>query len=937
MQFAGNNMKQRVVAIAVGVVVAAACAASSFFYGVGKSVAPIAPIATSTPSAAAVQANAPASAASASTAPGMLAPGARVQFGPWRFAGPENLPSQAVSIKAGASGELYALSRDGVVFRSTDDAASWSTMDLPVPQSGAQIAIVPAQGDRPQSIFVRANFQNGLNLFRLVEGEPMQTVPRYDTWSVAVIGTTVYAAAAEGLYRSDDGGASWQIAIALPWGERCSAVAGQGDSVYAICGTYTLYRSLRGAPFEAVYNFSSVYPDELYVAPSNPRVVYAVFRMTKSAILLRSDDSGATFNRTMWADEGESPANQSLLGDLDRLCVDRNYQQTYQSDVAFGIDPANANVVWVGSTHLYRSDDGGATFGRASLSPGSSPAGHSIAGLMRDLAITSGALYVATDDGIHVSRNPRAALQTFSNQTCASSSGPPAVTWARQSEGYNTQRILVSDALPSGEVLARVEARDMSSGLNGLYYGDLDTPDGWLRMATEAPEVIAIDPVLGMDRFYTTRCNWGQACRWSWDAGTSTWTHSPSADLNGGPFGLLLTDPRNPNRVWGSNGWGFALSNDAMASWMYKGNVRPLAGAVSPADSELLVLTGSAGRVYRSTQASTMPSMDPWPMSQVASSNWIGRSVTFDPTQPQRVYVTGSESPSVVASADAGLTWQAAERAGAGDGLPDGEVTTLQVDPVIGDALYVGTARGLYVSWNVGAVSGDTPVWFEVPTPFRGVPITRLVVRKGNGDSRRLYVFTLGRGIWEADIDVAPFNDVARGGFFDYINALRTAGITGGCGTAPLRYCPTDAVLREQMAVFLLRASHGAAYTPPVGTGLFSDVSAQSGFAPWIEQLAREGITSGCGAGFYCPGQEVSRAQMAVFLLRTKHGAAYVPPAPTGQFADVALDGPMAPWIEQLAREGVTSGCSTSPARYCPDAPVTREQMAVFLVKTFGL
>ena len=71
------------------------------------------------------------------------------------------------------------------------------------------------------------------------------------------------------------------------------------------------------------------------------------------------------------------------------------------------------------------------------------------------------------------------------------------------------------------------------------------------------------------------------------------------------------------------------------------------------------------------------------------------------------------------------------------------------------------------------------------------------------------------------------------------------------------------------MAVFLLRAKYGSAYTPPAASGVFSDVPADYWAAAWIEQLANEGITAGCGNGNYCPTQLVSRAEMAVFLVRT--------------------------------------------------------------------
>ena len=50
---------------------------------------------------------------------------------------------------------------------------------------------------------------------------------------------------------------------------------------------------------------------------------------------------------------------------------------------------------------------------------------------------------------------------------------------------------------------------------------------------------------------------------------------------------------------------------------------------------------------------------------------------------------------------------------------------------------------------------------------------------------------------------------------------------------------------------------------------MFADVPDDFWAAAWIEQLAAEGITAGCGGGNYCPQAAVTRAQMAVFLVRT--------------------------------------------------------------------
>lgn len=174
---------------------------------------------------------------------------------------------------------------------------------------------------------------------------------------------------------------------------------------------------------------------------------------------------------------------------------------------------------------------------------------------------------------------------------------------------------------------------------------------------------------------------------------------------------------------------------------------------------------------------------------------------------------------------------------------------------------------------------------------------------------------------------------------WEWIERLFSAGITGGCSTTPLKYCPEASVSRAQMAVFLERGMQGSSYSPPAvgGSTGFEDVLPTYWAAAWIKQLAADGITSGCGAGNYCPDDAVTRAQIAVFLLKAKYGSSYLPPAvgsSTG-FSDVPTNYWSATWIKQLAVEGITGGCGTN--LYCPESPVTRAQMAVFLVRTFNL
>ena len=113
----------------------------------------------------------------------------------------------------------------------------------------------------------------------------------------------------------------------------------------------------------------------------------------------------------------------------------------------------------------------------------------------------------------------------------------------------------------------------------------------------------------------------------------------------------------------------------------------------------------------------------------------------------------------------------------------------------------------------------------------------------------------------------------------------------------------------------------------------FPDVPTSNPFYAFVENIFHNGVTGGCTAGNYCPDNTTLRKQMAVFVLKAKYGSAYVPPHCAGVFTDVACPGPFTDWIEDLHSQGVVAGCGVGPT-YCPDGAVSRQQMAVFLLKS---
>jgi hypothetical protein len=158
------------------------------------------------------------------------------------------------------------------------------------------------------------------------------------------------------------------------------------------------------------------------------------------------------------------------------------------------------------------------------------------------------------------------------------------------------------------------------------------------------------------------------------------------------------------------------------------------------------------------------------------------------------------------------------------------------------------------------------------------------------------------------------------------IEGIAAAGITRACGTD--RFCPTDPVTRGELAAFLVRGLH----LPAAGTDAFTDDDA-SIFEGDIDRLAAADITRGCNPprnDRYCPREAVTRGELAALLVR----ALDLPPADGGdRFGDDDTSLFEAD-IEALAAARITLGCNP-PAndRFCPTDPVTRAEVATFLVR----
>jgi hypothetical protein len=324
------------------------------------------------------------------------------------------------------------------------------------------------------------------------------------------------------------------------------------------------------------------------------------------------------------------------------------------------------------------------------------------------------------------------------------------------------------------------------------------------------------------------------------------------------------------------------------------------------------------------------PACAPRPQDYLEGEDYIGSTqvttdgsgnASFDVTLPTtvdagaRIAATATDPNGNTSEFSQRLIFSSTPRSG-----PPAGGTTVTIAGMLFDGAATVSIGGQPAT-NVN-VTGPTQITAKSPALAAG-SLNDVVVTNPNGTGG-----TLVNG-WVADfLDVPPSQQ-----FYVTITRLVSNAITVGCGGG--NYCPLSSVTRQQMAVFLLKASKGLCYTPPPCTGVFPDVPCPSVFANWVEALAAAGITGGCGGGNYCPTNPVTRQQMSVFLLKTKHGSTYLPPACTGDFADVPCPSQFADWIEQLAAEGITGGCGG--ANYCPTQAVRRDQMAAFLYNTFQL
>ncbi|HUX68712.1 MAG TPA: hypothetical protein VMV31_14595 [Terriglobales bacterium] len=687
----------------------------------------------------------------------------------WRMIGPFRA-GRAVAVAGVASqpNTFYFGAVDGGVWKTINDGLTWSPIfdQEPVASIGA-IAVAPSDAN---VIYVgtgeadaRSQFSLGDGMFKSTDGgqtwariglEGTKQIGRIlvdpadpNRVYVAALGDLYAASPERGVYRSTDGGASWQKVLfkddntgaedlsfdpqdartiyATLWATRRPPWVVYPSSIEPGSG---LYKSTDGGStwrqLTAGLPASGVGKIGVAVAPSDPHRVYAVVDASaKQGGLYRSDDAGASWK----------------LMDNEGRIWDRGWYFE-----AVTVDPKNENKLYVMDTSTYRSTDGGASFDAIKGAPGGDD--------YHQLWINShdaDRMILSSDQGVIVSVDGARSWSSWNNQptaqlyhATADNRDPFWVYGAQQDSG----------------------ARAVASAARGrITYAD------WGRACTGGESGdIAADPLREAELYGGTlsKCNQitgasqniapmvaypGQDFRHTWTLpvafsmadkhdfyfanqflfetkdGGETWAKI-SPDLTrkdpGAPPNLDPTTAQDSNyseRTYGAR-WGVIYSiapSPVLASEVWVGT-----------DDGLIQLTRDGGKTWTNV---TPPELTPWSKVVMLKASPFDPEMAFAAVDRHRL---DDDTPHIYRTTNGGKSWQEIVA-----GIPHGEyLESIQEDPVRKGLLFAGTDDGVYVSFD----NGDQ--WQSLRLNMPPVEIRDFVVKRNT-----LVIATFGRSFWALD------------------------------------------------------------------------------------------------------------------------------------------------------------------------------------------
>lgn len=735
----------------------------------------------------------------------------------------------------------------------------------------------------------------------------------------------LYAATNTGIWRSDDGGISFTQILKptdgsgsllyegctdlqlIPGSETllASCASRSEDDRYWLPGTVvpptcggpcpaTVFRTddARGTPnWQAVLTETGMGRTSLALAPSNPNILYALAATTLPGpdrnsdgrgdydnglhALFRSDDGGRTWQARL-RNNSADVLSTYLLSYADGFEAARCNFGSFDAysagwyNQAIAVNPLDPDIVWVGGMEVYRSNDGGRSFGKASywwLEPGTNLSGaiHADQHLLKfhpNYAQGTRILYSANDGGVAYTDNDAGPVRTGPTAACGPGNG--VVRWTTIEEGLGTAQFYTG-AVSASASLWLGGAQDNGTLLQSVF----SSGNQFTEIFGGDGASVAIDP-RNDNVLYVSYQNVNIHRSIN---GGSAFTRATSGINDDTVFIMpFVIDPSAPDRLF-AGGTRLWRTNDQGRNWTAASAAlgaaftdRISAIGQSPTNPNRILL-GNQRAIFRSSNATSSNSATAF-ASTAPRSGWVS-SLSFDPVDANVAYATYSTfgGAHVWRSDDAGATWTAID--GSGDGaLPDIPVHHLVVDPNQRQRLYIGTDIGVFVSLDGGAH------WARENGGFANVIVERLAIATNPpGGVPQLYAFTYGRGAWRAPL--SDFDGIASyqigadlsGAFFDsaqdghgwFIEATNIGGVPGVVATW-YTYLNGEQVwlvgagtVTGDSARVPLSITRGAGFPPnfaaapvavePWGEVLLRFSSRDQGSATWT--TTRQGFTNG--------------------------------------------------------------------------------------------
>jgi photosystem II stability/assembly factor-like uncharacterized protein len=715
----------------------------------------------------------------------------------WQPLGPGNIGgrSRALLVHRTKNNLMWTAGVAGGIWKSTDSGASWQPKgDLLV-----NIAVNSLIEDPMQDNVLYAGTGEGFFNADSIRGQGIFKSTDYgDTWSqlastdnpnfhfVQKLAATrhkkkqrIYAATRAGVFRSADAGTTWTKVLDAANVNGCMDLAiqyfqeDQQNYVFASCGTFaqaTVYRALdvdQGQTWEAVLSEVDMGRTSLAIAPSNPKVIYALasFYHVSAAhekdyamrAVFRSAENGAPGTWETRVDYKDANVLNTVqltnpvyafLGDCgfgeENLPIFN--QGWYDNQIA--VDPKNENVVWTAGIDLMRSDDGGRTWGVGSYwwfgdgDPNYAHAdNHAITFHPKYNGDSNRTMFVASDGGVYRTANARAAVGT----TLASVCGEPVanqVTWTSLNNGYQVTQFYHGAVYPNGATFFG------GTQDNGTLRGTAAAGQNWASISGGDGGYVAVnrnDTNVIYSEFT------GKSLQRSLDGGAN-WTDIFAEVTEGdGNFQFIhpfAMDPTSSDRMWYGGAFAWRSTNRG-TNWTRVSNsfgARIASWAISATDPNRVYVgvqnlgTTTSGRIFTTNAATTLTGPVNWASAQ-PRQGYVS-SVTVDPVNPLVAYATYStyntatQVGHVFKTTDAGATWVRIDAS-----LPDMPVHSLIVHPSRPGTLYIGTDLGVFVTLDGGAA------WMRENTGFANVVVEHLELNNG-----KLFAFTHGRSVWSVEL-----------------------------------------------------------------------------------------------------------------------------------------------------------------------------------------